>query len=189
VVLGPGGVPAALDTHLTAPHECHHCKKAIDRPTGLRRSTQLCPHCRAKTSLYTLIYCCPACPALLETPERLAGQQPACPVCGKRSPVPAELAFRRGRAPRTDAWFVFEAPCCSERLEALKSSSGGLTVCPYCLRAFAVPRYGEALHGPHREARGPGEVIQRWSTAHCPACRMLIPARAGRCPYCVSKRP
>jgi hypothetical protein len=189
VVLGPGGVPTALDTHLTAPHECHRCQRAIERPTGLRRSTQLCPHCRAKTSIYTVISWCPFCPALLETPERLAGQQLACPACGKRSPVPAELAFRRGLATRNDAWFAFEAPCCSERLEALKSSAGGLSVCPYCLRAFAVPRHGEALRGPHRGAEGPGEVLQRWGTAHCPTCRMLIPARAGHCPYCVSQRP
>jgi hypothetical protein len=188
VILGPGGYPAALDTHLTAAHECHHCRGPVERPTGLRRSTQLCPHCRAKTSIYTVIYWCPTCPALLETPERLVGEEAACPACGKPSSVPGELAFRRARAPRDDTWFAFEAPCCSEWVEALKESAGRLTVCPHCLRTFTVPRHREALAGPHRTARGPGEVVQRWGTSYCPTCRMRIPARAGRCPYCVRKR-
>jgi ssDNA-binding Zn-finger/Zn-ribbon topoisomerase 1 len=188
VVLGPAGFPSALDTHLTAPHECHHCTRPVERPTGLRRSTQICPHCRAKTSIYTLIYWCPTCPTLLETPERLAGQQVTCPACGKGSPVPADLAFRQGHGPRDDARFTFEAPCCSERLEALKSSAGGRAVCPACLHAFVVPRYGDALRGPHRDAQGPGEVLQRWGTSHCPTCHLLIPARTGQCPFCVSKR-
>jgi hypothetical protein len=187
VVLGPGGYPAALDTHLTAAHECHHCHRPIDRPTGLRRSTQLCPHCRSKTSIYTVIYWCPSCPALLETPERLVGEPAACPACGRRSPVPGELAFLRALGSRGD-WFAFEAPCCSERVEALKAAAGGLTVCPHCLRTFTVPRHGAALAGLHREVRGPGEAAQRWGTARCPTCHLLIPARAGHCPYCVRKR-
>lgn len=186
VVLGLDGYPVGLDTHLTASHECHHCGRPIDRPTGLHRSTQLCPHCRAKTSLYTVIYWCPTCPALLETPQRLAGQEVACPACGKRHPVPGEFAARRALGPR-EAWFAFEAPCCSERVEALKESAGRLTVCPHCMRTFTVPRHAEALAGPHRTARGPGEVVQRGGTSHCPNCGMRIPTRAGRCPYCVSK--
>jgi hypothetical protein len=112
----------------------------------------------------------------------------ACPACGKPGEVPGVLAFRRAHAPRDEGWFTFEAPCCRERLEALKASAGTLTVCPSCLRTFTVPPHGEALRGPHREVRGPGEVVQRWGTTRCPTCHLLIPARAGLCPYCVSRR-
>jgi hypothetical protein len=176
------GSPDRHATLLTGPYACSRCAREINTPTGLRRSTILCPSCHCKTSLYAIIYWCPTSKHLLESPICDAGRQTACPACQKPCEVPQDVLLRRRVPERESRWFAFHCPGCHAHLETAHQYAGRLAVCPECLHSLEVPYSGEALEPVM--ADGAARPARSQTLRSCPSCRLRIPAHARQCPYC-----
>jgi hypothetical protein len=182
----PRVIPKGYATSLTAPHVCHQCSDPLNVPTGVSRSTILCPWCHRKTSIYAVIHYCPWCQCLLESPERRSGGLDPCPACKRKVRIPRNVLLKRGTTPPEGERYAFPCPACSGGLEAQTQHAGETAVCPHCLKALQVPPCGEALvrfAGPRNVA----EVVGRGANTRCPTCHQLIPCLATTCPYCVRK--
>ncbi len=89
-------------------------------------------------------------------------------------------------------WAMIHAGCpyCYHDLPITEDQWGATVKCPHCANFFDTDLPDQARPQPARPPAvlSPGEVVQDWGASHCPNCHRLIPARAGRCPYCVRKR-
>jgi len=180
----PVHAPERLATRLTAPHTCHQCKGAFPEPSGLPRSTRVCPLCHKKTSVYARIYFCPECRALLESPAATEGRRVKCPACERTVTVPRELAFRGREGDFDAAWFAYPCPACDQLLHSRRDCAREVTFCPACRQVCAVPDHGfaEAQRQPH--LLDERQAVVRGPMRRCPRCRMSIPRHGRACPYC-----
>jgi hypothetical protein len=175
---------AARTTRLTADHTCHQCRDPLSVPTGLRRCTILCPGCQRKTSVYALIYHCPNCRTLLESPETHAGKHAICPNCHRALVVPRDLLLRGGHE-AAENHFLFRCAACTRIAESPRPDAGKHAICPYCLVVILIPFSGTSKASQLTDAAlDVSEAIQRGTTMHCRHCGLERPKRAASCPMC-----
>ena len=192
---------------LTSPHFCQHCRYPIHLSVGRREWTLPCPDCQCKTSIYAVVYHCPGCQAMLESPANLLTRtaprltylhdddappslrqrSEKCPACARSVVVPFDVAVVRSKRALEEDEFQFSCPSCRASLEALKQHAGMRIVCPACLYIITVSRYGEAQAAVTTHAADPREAIARSADYACPHCANHIPVRAAVCPVCSRK--
>jgi hypothetical protein len=174
---------------LIAPHNCQHCRAPITTPINRRAATVQCPHpdCKKTTSVYALQFRCGSCAALLETPQRLAGQQHPCPACAYLTLVPLLELLPTPPWPNDPDFFACTCPSCSGRLIARRDSVGLSAVCSHCHVVIPVPVYGVAL-GNTREpvVVDPRQNLKTVRRMHCTVCDSLIPVTVRACPICLT---
>jgi hypothetical protein len=173
-------------THLTAPHLCSHCEAELPA-TGQRRSNRTCPGCQRPTSVYAVLYRCPNCDALLESPSRQQEARGRCPVCNDFLMVPCDVLFNDGREPPDHTWFAFPCPSCHQELRSPPAGANRSAVCPHCWRVVPIPKGGDGIvPNPVRPDPEPVEWLQAERTRPCPVCGLVMAARGRVCRGCGS---
>jgi DNA-directed RNA polymerase subunit RPC12/RpoP len=186
----PAAPPPPPPPLLTTAHQCDQCKGDIDQATGAWASSRVCPHenCGRVTSLYAVLYRCPACGQPLETPRRVddqatAGTETVCPKCAQRVRVPFGALQRDDGRVGTPDEFGFRCVHCSLGIRAHRSQARQLWTCPHCHKPVEVPPGGRGLGTVAPSTGHPREVLPE-VTVHCPRCRQKIPKTAASCPFC-----
>jgi len=195
-------------TRLTSPHFCQHprCRCPIEVGIGRREYTIACPGCNHPTSVYAVVYRCPVCQTILESPANLLtrtaprplylreeepsaprSRNETCPACRRSVVVPFDVTERRSRLPLQPEEFQFACPNCGERLQSEKRHVGLRTVCPACLYIVSMPRYGEAETETMPRVADPREALSPCGDYACPHCGNHIPVRSAACPVCSRK--
>jgi DNA-directed RNA polymerase subunit M/transcription elongation factor TFIIS len=135
-----------VSTQLTSPHQCHHCHESL--PAIHQRRTDIhCPHCSRRTSVYAVLYHCPECGAVLESPLARQGETGRCPACREHLTIPSDVLFNDGREKPDHTWFVFPCPGCRWALHSRSADARKSAVCPHCLYPLVIPLAGETATG------------------------------------------
>ena len=135
-----------VETRLTSAHQCFHCRETL--PAIRQRRTNLdCPHCGRLTSVYAVLFHCPECDALLESPLARQGETGRCPACREHLTIPSDVLFNDGREQPVHTWFVFPCPGCRWALHSRSADARKSAVCPHCLYPLVIPLAGEAATG------------------------------------------
>jgi DNA-directed RNA polymerase subunit RPC12/RpoP len=172
---------------LTSPHPCHQCKRPIAEAFNKQATTVQCPWCKYRTSIYAVLYHCPSCGSLLESPSSYEGVGETCPACQKRIQVPRNLLQAVPPRDVTDAWFGFNCPNCFKSVVAKKEDVETRVVCPHCLVVLDVPPLGYHLDGAKSSTPSdPLESLHKGAETKCPWCLASVSKNCETCPRCGS---
>ncbi len=176
-------------SRLMIPHRCCHCEGELPA-TGRRHTTNCsCPHCHRPASVYAVLFHCPECDALLESPLRQVGAYGRCPVCHDSLIVPSDLLFNDDRVHPDHTWFAFACPGCRLRLQSPPSGANKTAVCPHCLHVLTVPAGGEAVVFAPLPAEKPLVPTPSEPQRRCGGCGLLTAARGRECHNCGAAMP
>jgi DNA-directed RNA polymerase subunit RPC12/RpoP len=170
---------------LTSPHRCQQCKQSINQSFGKQATTVNCPLCKYRTSIYAVLYHCPSCGTLLESPSTCEGADATCPSCKKRFRVPQNLLQVTLPKDATDDWFGFYCPNCERSVVAKREDVEKRAVCPHCLVVLAVPPLGYHVSGANASTPSdPLESLHKTAEMRCENCMAVIPKNCETCPRC-----